>query len=155
MKFSGKVGNGPFNKWLNFDGDPITVWIPGLFFGFVTIGRYRKWFTDMLLILICQMVALVRRALVEVCTVPELLVCATSVPNVVQMFSLYILSTFFAFNALTLLVWHQEEHPACKNGVIRCWHGYLSGVRCNWFAYALADSTATPLSLASLKSRFI
>jgi len=66
-----------------------------------------------------------------VCTVPELLVCATSVPNVVQMFSLYILSTFFAFNALTLLVWHQEEHPACKNGVIRCWHGYLSGVRCN------------------------
>ena len=22
MKFSGKVGNGPMNKWLNFDGDP-------------------------------------------------------------------------------------------------------------------------------------
>jgi len=23
MKFSGKVGNEPVNKWLNFDGDPI------------------------------------------------------------------------------------------------------------------------------------
>jgi len=22
MKFSGMVGNGPMNKWLNFDGDP-------------------------------------------------------------------------------------------------------------------------------------
>jgi len=22
MKFSGKVGNGPLNKWLNFGGDP-------------------------------------------------------------------------------------------------------------------------------------
>jgi len=22
MKFSGKVGNGPVNKWLNFDGEP-------------------------------------------------------------------------------------------------------------------------------------
>jgi len=25
----------------------------------------------------------------------------------------------FAFNALTLLVWHQEEHLASKNGVMR------------------------------------
>jgi len=83
---------------------------------------------DMLLILIRQMVALVRRALAEVCTVPEVLVCATSVPNIVHMFSLYILPTFFVFNALTLLVGHQEEHPACKNRVIMCWHGYLSGV---------------------------
>ena len=23
MKFSGKVGNGPANKWLNFGGDPV------------------------------------------------------------------------------------------------------------------------------------
>ena len=22
----------------------------------------------------------------------------------------------------------QEEHPACKNWVMRCWHGYLSGL---------------------------
>ena len=46
------------------------------FFGFVTTGRYRKWLTDinLLLILIRQMAALVRRALVEVCTVPVLLV---------------------------------------------------------------------------------
>ena len=24
MKFSGKVGNGPMNNWLNFGGDPVT-----------------------------------------------------------------------------------------------------------------------------------
>jgi len=54
----------------------ITVWIRGLFSGFVTIGRYGKWSTDinLLLILIRQMPALVRRALAEVCTVPVLLV---------------------------------------------------------------------------------
>jgi len=33
-----------------------------------------------------------------------------------------------------LSVGHQEEHLACKNRVMRCWHGCLSGVRCNWFA---------------------
>jgi len=27
----------------------------------------------------------------------------------------------FAFSALTLLVGRQEEHPACKNRVMRCW----------------------------------
>ena len=44
MKFSEKVGNGPLNKRLNFGGDPVTVWIKRLFFGFVTTGRYGKWY---------------------------------------------------------------------------------------------------------------
>jgi len=35
-----------------------------------------------------------------------------------------------AFSALTLLVGHQRENPALKNLVVRCWHGYLSGARC-------------------------
>jgi len=54
----------------------ITVWIQGLFSGFVTNGRHGKSLRDinLLLMLIHQMVALVRRALVEVCTVPVLLV---------------------------------------------------------------------------------
>jgi len=54
----------------------ITVWIQGLFSGFITIGKYRKWLVDinLLLILIRQMVALVRRALAEVYTDPVLLV---------------------------------------------------------------------------------
>jgi len=43
---------------------------------------------------------------------------------------------------LTLLVGHQEEHPDCKNWVMRCWCGYLSGVRCRLFAYGPADATA-------------
>jgi len=51
-------------------------------------------------------------------------------------------SQFFAFSALTLLVGQQEGHPACKNWVVGCWHGYLSGVRCR-FAYNPADVTAT------------
>jgi len=53
-------------------------------------------------------------------------------------FSLY---TLFAFSALTLLVGRQEGHPACKNRVVRCWRGYLSGARCR-LAYGPDDATA-------------
>jgi len=47
-----------------------------------------------------------------------------------------------AFSALIPLVGHQEEHPACKNWVMRCWCGYLSRERCRLFAYGSADATA-------------
>jgi len=47
-----------------------------------------------------------------------------------------------AFSALMLLVGRQEGHPACKNRVVGCWRGYLSGARCR-FAYVPADATAT------------
>jgi len=36
-----------------------------------------------------------------------------------------------AFSALMLLVGQQEGHPACKNWVVRYWHGYLSGEGAN------------------------
>ena len=49
---------------------------------------------------------------------------------------------YFAFSALMLLVGRQERHPACKNWVVGCWHGYLSGARCR-LAYGPADATAT------------
>jgi len=55
----------------------ITVWIQGLFSGFVTIRRFGKWLSmdiNLLLILIRQTTALVGRALAEVCNVPVLLV---------------------------------------------------------------------------------
>ena len=43
---------------------------------------------------------------------------------------------------MTLLVGRQEGHPACKNWVVGCWRGYLSGAR--WrLAYGPADATAT------------
>jgi len=61
MKFSGKVGSGPMKKSLNFGGDFITVWIQGLFSGFATIGRYRKWLTDINLEPIRQMAGLMSR----------------------------------------------------------------------------------------------
>jgi len=48
-----------------------------------------------------------------------------------------------AFSALTLLVGHQKEDPACKNWVTRCWCRYLSGVRWRLFAYGQADATAS------------
>jgi len=47
-----------------------------------------------------------------------------------------------AFSALTLLVGRQEGHPAGKNSLVGCWHGYLSGVRYR-FAYGPADANAT------------
>ena len=59
------------------------------------------------------------------------------------------------FSALTWLVGHQGEHPACKklsDKVTRCWHRYLSGARSKWFVYGPADATATASSLVSLKS---
>ena len=47
-----------------------------------------------------------------------------------------------AFSALTPLAWRQKGHPACKNWVVGCWHGNLSGARCR-LAYGPADATAT------------
>ena len=39
-----------------------------------------------------------------------------------------------------------------KNWVVMYWRGYLSGARCKRFAYDPADATATPSSLAAVKS---
>jgi len=40
------------------------------------------------------------------------------------------------------VAWVAEGHTACKNWVVGCWRGYLSGVRYR-FAYGPADATAT------------
>ena len=76
-------------------------------------------------------------------------------PKNIAIFICLTSSCFSAFSALTLLVGRQEGHPACKNWVVRYWRGYLSGVRCKWFAYGLADATATPSSLAPVKSTVV
>jgi len=60
-----------------------------------------------------------------------------------------------AFSGLTLLVGQQEWHLACKNWVVRYWHGYLSGGRCKLFAHGPANATAAPSSLAAVKSRMV
>ena len=62
------------------------------------------------------------------------------------MFNFYNTGKNTAFSALTLLVGRQEQHPACKHWVMRCWYGYLSGARCRLFAYGPADATAIPKS---------
>ena len=69
---------------------------------------------------------------------------------------LLLLYLLLAFSALTLLVWGQEERPACKNCVMGCCCGYLPGARCRLFVYGPADATAItkpPSSLASFESR--
>ena len=76
-------------------------------------------------------------------------------PKNIAIFICLTSSCFSAFSTLTLLVGRQEGHTACKNWVMRYWRGYLSGVRCKWFAYGLADATATPSSLAPVKSTMV
>jgi len=56
-----------------------------------------------------------------------------------------------AFSASTLLVGHQEEHPACKKRVIRCCHGYLSRGRCKRFAYGPADATTSSVRFINIQ----
>ena len=63
-------------------------------------------------------------------------------------------------SALLFNLWHcwlsvRKSIWPVKKWVMRCWCAYLSGARCKWFAYGLADGTATPSSLASLKSRMV
>jgi len=51
---------------------------------------------------------------------------------------LTVLNNQLCNSALTVLVGWQEGHPACRNLVVGCWHGYLSGTRCR-FAYLVPD----------------
>jgi len=44
MKFSGEVLNGLMNKRLSFCGDPDHRLDKGIVSGFVTTGRYGKWY---------------------------------------------------------------------------------------------------------------
>jgi len=77
VKFSGKVGNGPVNK-TNFGGDPGHRLDTGIVFRIRQYWEIRKVVNGhLLLIVIHQMAALVRRALAKVCTVPMLLHCVS------------------------------------------------------------------------------
>jgi len=58
-------------------------------------------------------------------------------------FSLHLLTLVSTFSALMLSVGRQEGHPACKNRVVGCWRGYLSGARCRLAYGRSADATAT------------
>jgi len=53
-----------------------------------------------------------------------------------------VFGSILPYSALTLLVGWQERHPACKNWVVGCWHGYLSGAKCR-----LAYGQLMPLPL--------
>ena len=63
-----------------------------------------------------------------------------------------------AFSALTLLVWHQEEHPACKKLSVEVlvWLSVWSEVQivCIWSSWRHCHPQ-TPSSVASFKSRLV
>jgi len=69
-------------------------------------------------------------------------VAKVMVPN--HSHHVFLLSACMCLQCLTPLVWHQQEHSACKNWVIRCWCAHLTGARCRLFAYGPADATAIP-----------
>jgi len=55
---------------------------------------------------------------------------------------------------LPSVLWHcwlviSKSIQLVKNWVLRCWSGYLCGVRCKWFAYGPADTTASSPSSPS------
>ena len=62
---------------------------------------------------------------------------------------IFLMHYILSFKALTVSVGRQEEHPACKNWVMRCWCGYLSGVMWRLFAYGPANATASPNPIIS------
>ena len=68
--------------------------------------------------------------------------CCFSTRLLCNWFHFLCLYFYYSFSALTLLVGQQEGHPACKNWVVGCWRGCLSGSRCR-LAYGPADATAT------------
>ena len=74
MKFSGRVANGPVNKWLSFDGDPDHRLDTVTVFRIRHYWEIRKVVNGHSFILIRHMAALVRRALAEIRTVPVFLV---------------------------------------------------------------------------------
>ena len=56
--------------------------------------------------------------------------------------------TLVCLSVLPLVLWHcwlgiRKSIRPVKKWMMRCWHGYLSGARCKWFAYGPADATAT------------
>ena len=76
MKLSAKVGNGPMNKYLNFGGNLDHSLDTGIVFRIRHYWEIWKVVNKRSFIMIHRIVALVRRALVEVCIVSVLLVCS-------------------------------------------------------------------------------
>ena len=84
-----------------------------------------------------------------------ILLCLTSFSSFIHVtiITIFHLRVALAFNALTLLVGRQEGHPACKNWVVRCWRGYLSGGADLHIVQLMPLPLS--LSLASVKSRLV
>jgi len=80
-----------------------------------------------------------------------------------NLFLMLILKNMHTLSAQPSVHWHcwldvRKIIRHVKHWVMRCWRGtYLSGARCNWFAYdpTDADATVTLSFLASFKSRLV
>jgi len=60
--------------------------------------------------------------------------CSRNSNNVLSNIHIYTVKWYIRQwnSTLTLLVGRQEGHPACKNWVVGCWHGYVAGSRCRF-----------------------
>jgi len=135
----------------------LCVWIVGMpFLKPATVITYRISSTNSILSEKCAKSAI---SGVIQCDRAAIILLLNIVWHIADIFSVLLcILEAVAFSALALLVGHQEERLACKKYMMSCWHGYLPGARCKWFAYcpAYPDVNATPSSLlASLKSRSI
>jgi len=63
--------------------------------------------------------------------------------------------TIFCFQCFDAVGWVAGRASGLLKLSSEVWHGYLSGARRNWLADGPADATATPSSLAPVKSRMI
>jgi len=97
MKFSGKVGNRPKNKRLNFGGDLDHRLDTGIVFRIRQYWEIPKVVNGHSFILIRQVAALVRHALTEVCTVPVFLVTGSIARSATCRYLIYSEADFEVF----------------------------------------------------------
>jgi len=70
------------------------------------------------------------------------------------------MTLLFNLDDMPSVLWHcwlgvRKSIRSVKKWVMGYWRGYLSEVWWKWLAYGPADATATPSSLASVKSRMV
>ena len=69
-------------------------------------------------------------------------------------FCVFVCVCYLPFSVLTLLFGRQEDHPAYKNWVMRCWCGCLSGARSICSSWCRCHPKA-PSSFVSFKSSLV
>jgi len=69
--------------------------------------------------------------------------CSKRIRSRIRSVVRFLLYNIIKEKCLQCLTGRQEKHPTCKNWVMRCWCGYLSGARCRLSAYDQAHATVS------------